>query len=334
MSDCRFIMNIKGISVAFVPRIFFQRKLAEIFKEILRYEHKILEQICFRVNYYHKFQGNLSEILAHSKDAEKIGKLPFKDTSYAYDAYKVSKFFNDDLLWIKKYGDIDFKLKEPSICKDRLIGDENGVLLKLDANRHFIFLKDRLKFEDKKDLAVFRGAVYQEHRKSFLKAYANSKYCNLSNVEVIAGGGLTKKPLLKLPKNFSKNYLSKKAQMCYKFIISLEGNDVSSNLKWAMNSNSLVLAPKMRCETWFMEGLLKPNEHFVLVDNENLEQKVEYYLTHLNEAKEIIENAHTHIEQFLDQKKEFHIGILVLAKYFHTSKQLELPKEILTLLGI
>ncbi|ENT7385234.1 hypothetical protein ACXLUW_000800 [Campylobacter coli] len=41
-----------------------------------------------------------------------------------------------------------------------------------------------------------------------------------------------------------KNFLSKKEQMKYKFIISLEGNDVASNLKWEMNSNSLVLAPQ------------------------------------------------------------------------------------------
>ena len=67
-----------------------------------------------------------------------------------------------------------------------------------------------------------------------------------------------------------ENFLSKKEQMKYKFIISLEGNDVASNLKWEMNSNSLVLAPKITCETWFMEGTLKPNYHFALIDNDNL----------------------------------------------------------------
>ncbi|ENU5547690.1 TPA: hypothetical protein ACIK0Z_000605 [Campylobacter jejuni] len=74
-----------------------------------------------------------------------------------------------------------------------------------------------------------------------------------------------------------KNFLNKKEQMKYKFIISLEGNDVASNLKWAMNSNSLVLAPKITCETWFMEGTLKPNYHFALIDNENLSAVIEYF---------------------------------------------------------
>ncbi|EOH5314647.1 hypothetical protein ACQJ04_000816 [Campylobacter jejuni] len=65
--------------------------------------------------------------------------------------------------------------------------------------------------------------------------------------------------------------------MKYKFIISLEGNNVASNLKWAMNSNSLVLASKITCQTWFIEGTLKPNYPFALIDNENLPAVIEYF---------------------------------------------------------
>lgn len=74
-----------------------------------------------------------------------------------------------------------------------------------------------------------------------------------------------------------KNFLNKKEQMKYKFIISLEGNNVASNLKWAMNSNSLVLASKIACQTWFIEGTLKPNYPFALIDNENLPAVIEYF---------------------------------------------------------
>lgn len=124
-----------------------------------------------------------------------------------------------------------------------------------------------------------------------------------------------------------KNFLNKKEQMKYKFIISLEGNDVASNLKWAMNSNSLVLAPKITCETWFMEGTLKPNYHFALIDNENLSAVIEYFKSRPKDALEIINNAHQYIKKFLDKKKEFHIGILVLTKYLYYSRQLELSKK-------
>ena len=188
MADSRFVMNLKGISIAFIPRIFFQRKLPNIFKEILRYKDEILEQICFRVNYYHQINQDFSEILLHSKDKEKLGQFPFKKTSKAFDAYKITKYFNDDFLIIKNYADISYKLNEPSICKDRLIGDENGIILKLDTHRHFIFLHDTQNFEDKKDLAVFRGASYQEHRKKFLQIYSGSKYCDFAHVMGNGGG--------------------------------------------------------------------------------------------------------------------------------------------------
>lgn len=93
-----------------------------------------------------------------------------------------------------------------------------------------------------------------------------------------------------------------------------------------MSSNSLILAPKMTCETWFMEGTLRPNYHFALIDNENLAQMIDHFRTYPKEAQDIIHNAHKYIKQFLDKKKEFHIGILGLAKYFYYSKQLDLNK--------
>ena len=50
------------------------------------------------------------------------------------------------------------------------------------------FLHDTQNFEDKKDLAVFRGASYQEHRKKFLQIYSGSKYCDFAHVMGNGGG--------------------------------------------------------------------------------------------------------------------------------------------------
>ncbi|EAI1543986.1 lipopolysaccharide biosynthesis protein, partial [Campylobacter coli] len=161
---------------------------------------------------------------------------------------------------------------------------------------------------------IFRGAVYQKHRKEFFHSYFGKSFCDI---------GDTSKQL----SQWKKNFLNKKEQMKYKFIISLEGNDVASNLKWAMNSNSLVLAPKITCETWFMEGTLKPNYHFALIDNDNLATVIEHFISHPKDALEIINNAHQYVKKFLDKKKEFYIGILVLTKYFYYSGQLDLNKD-------
>lgn len=88
-------------------------------------------------------------------------------------------------------------------------------------------------------------------------------------------------------------------------MISLEGNTFASNLIWFLSFNSLVLAPKMRYETWFMEGKLIPNEHFALIDDdyENVEELIEFYTNNFKKAKEIIQNAHEYLEQFFDEKK-------------------------------
>lgn len=51
----------------------------------------------------------------------------------------------------------------------------------------------------------------------------------------------------------------------YKFIMAIEGNDVASNLKWVMSSNSLAVMPRPTCETWFMEGTLIPDYHYIEV---------------------------------------------------------------------
>ncbi|EFB0866958.1 lipopolysaccharide biosynthesis protein, partial [Campylobacter coli] len=37
--------------------------------------------------------------------------------------------------------------------------------------------------------------------------------------------------------------------------------------------------------------------------------------------------AHQYVKKFLDKKKEFYIGILVLTKYFYYSGQLDLNKD-------
>ena len=39
----------------------------------------------------------------------------------------------------------------------------------------------------------------------------------------------------------------------HKFILCIEGNDVASNLKWVMSSNSVAVMPKPKFESWFME---------------------------------------------------------------------------------
>ena len=100
-----------------------------------------------------------------------------------------------------------------------------------------------------------------------------------------------------------------------------EGNDVASNLKWVMSSNSIAVTPKLRRETWFMEGTLIPDYHFVEVrdDFSDLEERMTYYIEHPEEAEAIIRHAHEYVEQFFDHEREKLISLLVLKKYFEVT---------------
>lgn len=190
----------------------------------------------------------------------------------------------------------------------------NSTLLNLDKARHFVFVNDALPFESKMDKLFYRGAIYQAHRTRFFEKYFNHPRCDLGHTGSKSIHNAWQKPKISIAKHLP-----------YKFLLSLEGNDVASNLKWIMSSNSLAIAPKMKFETWFMEGRLKGGEHFVEIseDYSDLEEKLEYFATHPREAQDIIHNAHEYVAQFSDKKRETIISLLVLEKYFYCTGQIK-----------
>ncbi len=88
--------------------------------------------------------------------------------------------------------------------------------------------------------------------------------------------------------------------LAYKFIMALEGNDVASNLKCIMSSNSIAVMPRPKYETWFMEGTLIPDYHYIEVkpDYSDVEEKINYYIANPDKAEAIIEHAHAYVEGF------------------------------------
>jgi hypothetical protein len=92
-----------------------------------------------------------------------------------------------------------------------------------------------------------------------------------------------------------------------------------------MSSNSLAVMPKPKFETWFMEGTLKPDYHYVLLkdDYSDLEEKLNYYINNPKAALEIIKNANDYVSQFKDQRREDLISLLVLEKYFYKTGQVK-----------
>ena len=122
-----------------------------------------------------------------------------------------------------------------------------------------------------------------------------------------------------------KSFMSIKDQLDYKFIFCIEGKCISTNLYWTMSSNSICVMPKPKYESWFMEGKLKDEVHYIQVkdDFSDAEEKIEFYKHKNDKCLEIIDNANKFVEQFKDKKRERLIQLLILKQYFELTGQNE-----------
>lgn len=281
-------------------------------EKILTYFNKLNpDEIYERVNYYNK----LNTVNFNEKEAIaiKIYKFPKHQCVYYFDSKEYLRYFDSDLKFYLSPGDITDIPQQPTLVKSRPISEnnQNSILLKLNKIRHFNFIHDNLSYLEKEDKLIGRGGIWQEHRIRFYEQYFNHPLCDLGAVD---GVHLEK---WKKPKITINEHLK------YKFILTLEGNDVASNLKWVMSSNSIAVMPTPKYETWFMEGKLLPDVHYIhiLDDYSNLEEKLNFYIQHPDKSEAIIKNAHNYIQQFLDAKKEQLISLLVLEKYFYCTGQ-------------
>lgn len=130
-------------------------------------------------------------------------------------------------------------------------------------------------------------------------------------------------PRPEYPPEWEKPRIGLYDHLGYKFIMAIEGNDVATNLKWIMSTNSVAVMPRPTYETWFMEGRLVPNYHYIEIrsDYSDLEERLHYYATHPEEAEAIVAHAHEYVAQFRDRRRERLVSLLVLAKYFRCTGQ-------------
>ncbi|MBR5324051.1 MAG: lipopolysaccharide biosynthesis protein [Muribaculaceae bacterium] len=270
------------------------------------------EYIKSRVDYYNK----LSEKSTLPESSQKIKEHKIgKQKVYFFDSFCYIRWFNKELKWSFLPGDIIHVPEVPTIVKSRPLveNNQNSIILKLDKVRHFIFVNDKKQFSEKKDIAIFRGKVAgKDNRILFMNKFADNPMFDVGDVSKQITN-----PKWKSGKKTIADHLD------YKFIMALEGNDVASNLKWVMSSNSIAVMPRPTCETWFMEGKLIPNYHYIEVkdDFSDLEERLRYYIEHQDEAEKIIENAHNYIKAFKDKKREKLISLLVLDKYFKLTNE-------------
>ena len=310
MKDSKFPYYFSNALSILIPRFVYRAQAKRLLSNLTEAE----KQLCLeRMNYYNKCETPFS---VDSREQSYATVDTFKKTkgwTYFFDLRQVVRYFPSSFAFNYINGDVTHIPNVPSFIKSRPIfgNNQNSVVLKLNQVRHFKFIDDPVRYQDKKDMVAWRGVGFQPHRKKVIHAFYNHPQCNIGQTRPVEG------------KPWEKGFMSIEEQLQYKFLLCIEGNDVATNLKWAMSSNSLVIMSKPKYETWFMEGKLEAGVHYVEVkdDYSDLPEKMDYYLANEQEALAIIENAHQWVEQFKDKRKERLISLMVADKYFALSQQ-------------
>jgi Glycosyl transferase family 90 len=249
------------------------------------------------------------------------------DMQHITDESQIQCYKNGERLAPLKEGKIDEKKKSELLQFEPII-------MKLKTKRHFrpifsIQEADRVPWEEKKNMGVFRGILsgfYRSSRKPkqelterercrlldrcwFAYTHASSELIDAKLAEPIDEVRMIPRYIDRRETEGSHNNSNKidlfgdkkkiDELLQYKALIMLEGNDISSGLKWALFSNSVVMMPEPQMTSWAMEEMLVPWVHYIPInvykDNddtaENLrtdaEEKMQWVIDNDEKAKEI-----------------------------------------------
>lgn len=291
-----------------LPRTYYNKKYRWLQSQVKHYDLDYLQD---RVAYYLK-NVELNTVFPPAASTPSTYKRK-GNTAYYFDLKSYLRYLDPSFTFVHKFGDEMPEHTFPTLQKARKInGSAQTVLFKLNQRRHFRWVDDSLPYREKKDMLVWRGSAYQPLRRTFVQQYYGHPLCDVGQTNSKKEDVAWQVP-----------FMSIKDQLTYKMVCCPEGNDVATNLKWAMSSQSLVVMPRPTAETWFMEGRLVAGRHYVEVasDFSDLEDVIHYYLSHPTEAEAIIDQASLYIKPFQDSVMEDILCIAVLEAYARCTGQ-------------
>jgi hypothetical protein len=212
--------------------------------------------------------------------------------------------------------------KESCVTGPRPMSD--NIVWRLKSNRHFGSIPSAalvdIPWQDKKRMAVFRGVLTGARPKGFFEKEMSEmdrcmslRRCKLAYNSVnstIVDARLVAR-LVAFPKQVVVtdldevqvfgNRLSLAEMLQFKAIIMLEGNDVSSGFKWALYSNSVVMAQLPTTSSWAMEDMLEPWVHYIPlnIDLTDVEEKMQWVIDNDKEADMIAKRGSLWIKDLL-----------------------------------
>lgn len=117
--------------------------------------------------------------------------------------------------------------------------------------------------------------------------------------------------------NYTAGSLTLKQMLTYKFIVCLEGNDVSTGVKWALLSQSVVFMPPPTIVSWLMEDRLVPWVHYIPLryDFSDLHSRYAWAMAHPERCRDISRKASEFMGRFRSEKQEIRLMEAVLGFY-------------------
>ena len=142
-----------------VPAVFYRLRLEGELRKLNNLPDR--DQLLKRVNYYCKLtpESPIDHKLWEQSAVSLANQPKLRKKMYYFDAMEIARYFDPNLRWVLKWGDIVDLQPVPSILKSRPLGDnnQNSVLMKLVKVRHFLFVNDTIKVLKKKDLSNSKG---------------------------------------------------------------------------------------------------------------------------------------------------------------------------------
>lgn len=242
-------------------------------------------------------------------------RWPRRLHAYFFDAHEYLRYFAPGLRFRLAMGDVTWVPDAPSLVKARPVGTENAnaVLFKLNRIRHFTFVDDPFRWEEKESTAVFRGKInLKPKRIRLFEGYFGKKGFDLGDVSPERPNPAWTKPPMSIY-----------GQLRHRYVLSIEGNDVASNLKWVFHSNSLAVMPRPQFETWFEEGRLVGGTHYIEVrsDYADLEEKIAFYDARPDLCEAMNRAEHAWAARFRAPAVERLVSLCVLHRYFRATGQ-------------
>lgn len=253
--------------------------------------------------------------------------LTLKHIDWVSSQYKeITPYSDDEYYGMCCFGDIKHEMFFPGLARTRPIKRNNSQIKNIIAfpniNRQWTpvqrIQKGEIKdipWSEKQNKMIWRGALTNDFCKNNPRLLAVRRYHSHELIDV----GLTKGFWMsKINPKYERPKMSIDEQLTYKYVISIEGNDIASNTPWIMYSKSLLVMPIPRTESWLLESCLIPWVHFVPINEtmDDLEEKLKWCNENDDKCQQIVKNASEYISDFLNPEEEKKLATLVIKNYF------------------